>query len=1574
MLKKIVILAVCFTLVFPINVLFAAPSGGQVVQGQADINQSGAKTTINQSSNRAIVNWQNFDIAKNESVLHNMPSASSAALHRVIGGGGASQLAGELKSNGNIFLVNPAGVVIHKGARIDTGGFMATTHDIANEDFMQGNYLFNKPGHPGASIINQGNITVRDQGFAALVAPTVRNEGVIAARLGKVALASGDAFKLDFYGDDLINFTVPESTVDGLHTTDGTPLGVENTGSIKAEGGVVLLSATQLDGVVASVVNNGGTVSAASAELKGGRIVFSGAGENVDVVNTGTVTASSDKGDGGTVRMVADAKVKVFGTVEAKGAKKGGQVDASGKKETLIAGATISTEGESLGLIRLGGEFQGGKTDADFAKLDNFVTRFGNIQPLASSDQLSVDFASAVDAGQDGTLIAWSNGHSDLQGTFAARFLETSGKAIALPSSPRLYTGGGWLIDPTDITIGKFDSTGITQDNFRGLTQIDATWLSNLMANPEFLDSWVDLEASNNIYVSSSLNGAGKSFELRAGNLITVTANLTNFQQINLFAPNVTVQSATLSATSDIVLGKEREDLGKINIESSTITSSTGSITFHCEDIMLTTSHISALNKYVELWGQITDGNTSLAPADSVFMTQTTIAAKAIDVDAAYVTLSDGGSSLKADHISIYGGRTYNPDHEPDDDEYVRAPANLIQIISGSPGEPAGSIVATGDVWLYTKKFNLESGNNVLIQGTSVILHGNGLDTVITIPVGTQNAPVIRASGSADNTEEHATGIHFLNGTFELNAYSIEADNISWASANNGRFGQAVLTGAQGDAPHIFGVTALYEDGVLATELPFPTLRVHDPDGKVFTPTDPKDPVDPEAPGEAALREMETFWYMRVYLHACNITVPDTVTTYAGIFSYYEQLISQYVQADRASLREFNFDILRNFDYEHYAAVVLAAMQQKQGAGYTSLLILPETFKKTAEIIYMSLYIRATGLELPDDVSNYSAVFKQYIIAKDTTEKAHGVMTYRERLNILLGSPYTGSDDSVERTYREIATSLRGVVREFSGNSSWYESSDMQLREEYLWAQQEMLALIRVAPQCNAPSTSSSQTLLYNQELIKEYGKAISSLTAMRDQLKILGETHTGPLSGVPAAYAKRRNSMISLIHEYGAINQSGDATYTPRNDNALRSKYDTVIADMHKVITAKFGSVRSSNLADLLSEYRLALGKGKQEIDDSDGKTPVDKDKNPVVNPALPSDDDGIAVPGEPEESAPDGGGGDVTGGITDILQDRARVFSERVFGESGLRISDAEIFDFLTTLDMETLNSPSLFNVVLVYAIQQQSTRYSKIEKNEQSRKALQNSPVLLNTGVLLMVSPEITPSYAADVMVYSMYADLAYDTNNTSAYPDNTYIFHDLHSYEVAGKTELGFEAHCFYNAELNQIVITYTGTQFKTDFMDILQDITLQTNTAQFNAALDYYNAVLANPRVAKLMAEKGAEVVLTGHSLGGGLAQYVGARKGVETYAFNPAPVPNNYGSSFPANHENVHIVRTSGDLLTNLTPALLNSVRHETNDFVTIPGGAGHGITNLTKELERISGTSIHTADTIRLYGEHYFF
>lgn len=465
--KKETLVLIFAALILSPSAGLAAPQDGKVVSGSANIRQSGATTTINQKSNRAIINWKSFDIGKNEAVRHNMPSSKAAGLHRVVGGGGASQIQGRLQSNGNVYLVNPAGVVIHKGARVDTNGFVATTRDIADANFMKGKMVFDGPGRPDAEIVNQGSISVKESGLAALVAPTVRNEGVIAGKLAKVALASGDAaWTLDMHGDDLITFTVNEEDVNTLYAADGTPLaGVENSGSIKAEGGVVVLTAAQLDGIVGSVVNSG-EVSAASAELKGGKITFRGQGSDVDIVNTGSVDVSSAVADGGTVRMDTDGKTLSFGTIAATGGQKGGKVTLTGREVALSSTSKIDVSGNTGGGTALvGGNALGKGPERNAQK--------------ATVERGATIHADARGKGDGGQVVVWSDEKTTFDGTITAKGgseggnggqVETSGKILKLGDAARVNTlalrgkAGQWLLDPVDFTIAVSggDMTGAT--------------------------------------------------------------------------------------------------------------------------------------------------------------------------------------------------------------------------------------------------------------------------------------------------------------------------------------------------------------------------------------------------------------------------------------------------------------------------------------------------------------------------------------------------------------------------------------------------------------------------------------------------------------------------------------------------------------------------------------------------------------------------------------------------------------------------------------------------------------------------------------------------------------------------------------------------------------------------------------------------------------------------------------------------------------------------------------------------------------------------------------------------------
>ena len=121
----------------------AGPEGASVVGGAATIQgQGGPAVIVNQSTPSAIINWNTFNIRANESMRFNQPSASSVALNRVTGGLGPSEIMGSLTANGRIFIINRDGILFGPGSVVNTAGFLATTNDIKNADFMAGRYNF----------------------------------------------------------------------------------------------------------------------------------------------------------------------------------------------------------------------------------------------------------------------------------------------------------------------------------------------------------------------------------------------------------------------------------------------------------------------------------------------------------------------------------------------------------------------------------------------------------------------------------------------------------------------------------------------------------------------------------------------------------------------------------------------------------------------------------------------------------------------------------------------------------------------------------------------------------------------------------------------------------------------------------------------------------------------------------------------------------------------------------------------------------------------------------------------------------------------------------------------------------------------------------------------------------------------------------------------------------------------------------------------------------------------------------------------------------------------------------------
>lgn len=244
----------------------ANPNGGTVVGGGATIDSAPGSVTVRQTTNRAVIDWQDFSIGNGESTTFEQPGRSSVTLNRVIGDN-ASTIDGKLTANGNVFLINRNGVLFGAGAQVDVGGLVATTSDIDNDAFMAGGNRFDRPtDNPDARVVNEGRITLADKGIAALVGPSVANNGVIAARLGTVALAGAETFTVDLAGDGLISFDTGQ-TVD---RAGGTPR-VANSGTIAAAGGTVILNARQAAGVVDRAIDMTGVIEVGGVAVEGAR-------------------------------------------------------------------------------------------------------------------------------------------------------------------------------------------------------------------------------------------------------------------------------------------------------------------------------------------------------------------------------------------------------------------------------------------------------------------------------------------------------------------------------------------------------------------------------------------------------------------------------------------------------------------------------------------------------------------------------------------------------------------------------------------------------------------------------------------------------------------------------------------------------------------------------------------------------------------------------------------------------------------------------------------------------------------------------------------------------------------------------------------------------------------------------------------------------------------------------------------------------------------------------------------------------------------------------------------------------
>ncbi|MCX7282348.1 MAG: filamentous hemagglutinin N-terminal domain-containing protein, partial [Alphaproteobacteria bacterium] len=477
--------------------LAAQPVGPSLVAGQAQVSSFGATTYVNQSTNKAIINWQDFSVSAGSAVQFNQPSSSSITLNRVTGSG-ISNIDGSIRSNGQVWLLNPNGLLFGSGASINVGGLLAATSDIANRDFEDGRYNF--AGGRGG-IVNNGVIKASNGGSVILSAPSVTNRGLIQASAGHVVLGGTDTFTVDFNGDHLLSYAV------GANSSGGS---VTNTGKISTPGGRVLLTARAASDVRDAVINNTGMIEATSVREERGEIILEAEGGGVS--NSGTIDVSG----------------KVAGEV-------GGTVKVLGNAVAIEDGANIDASGHAGG----GTVLIGGNSRGEGLEINAQSTRVGN----------AAINASAIATGNGGKVVVYSTGNATVSGSITAKggavsgnggAIETSGHFLSLSGiSVDAGLGGDWLLDPFDLTVTTGDAVAINNTLNAGTNvslQTSATGASEAATRNSsglgdiYIEAPISWSSAANLKLSAyrDINFNASITISGAGSLSIVTANAGN--------------------------------------------------------------------------------------------------------------------------------------------------------------------------------------------------------------------------------------------------------------------------------------------------------------------------------------------------------------------------------------------------------------------------------------------------------------------------------------------------------------------------------------------------------------------------------------------------------------------------------------------------------------------------------------------------------------------------------------------------------------------------------------------------------------------------------------------------------------------------------------------------------------------------------------------------------------------------------------------------------------------------------------------------------------------------------------
>ena len=447
------------------------PHGGEVVAGEAQIHAvSPTHLKVQQGSDKAAINWQGFSIAADAHVEFEQPNVRSTTLNRVTGNQ-ISDIRGRITATGQVVLINPAGMIFTETAQVHVGSLIASTLEIAPQDFMSGNYVF--AGSSDKTIENHGVIETHSGGMVALIAAQIVNSGSISTPQGATILAAAGRVRLDLGGP--LQIEIEEGALEAA---------IDNGGAIRAPDGFVYLTAAAANELRASAINHAGLIQATSIKNIGGRVVLEG--DDITLASGSEIDSSGALG-GGQVLVGGDwqggqsAERRVFAAAD-----------------TLREALTVTMEADAV--IQADATEKG---DGGTVVLWTDVTNPNSVTAVAGR----ISAEAGISGGNGGQIE-----------TSGARLVTTG---VQVSTKAPLGETGEWLLDPdTDLHLSQVGDTDGDIENVAEVnTILDALANSNVR-----IFTW-----SADVYVNSAINYTGaNTLTIDAGGHLLINKNITS--------------------------------------------------------------------------------------------------------------------------------------------------------------------------------------------------------------------------------------------------------------------------------------------------------------------------------------------------------------------------------------------------------------------------------------------------------------------------------------------------------------------------------------------------------------------------------------------------------------------------------------------------------------------------------------------------------------------------------------------------------------------------------------------------------------------------------------------------------------------------------------------------------------------------------------------------------------------------------------------------------------------------------------------------------------------------------------